>query len=260
MNCPEVRKSLSAFMDDRLSDASNRAAAGHLESCAECRAELERLGRLRRALGSLERAEPPAYLRHMIQLRLEARERESLGARFRRFMEYRWSRIRTTEGLWFATRLLGTASTMVLFFVITAAMGPVYMEFPRQFPEQPATLTSVRQQLLAGHLLKNLGLLSPEEQMRPVRVHDPGINDLYFLQFGEGASRSSGEDSFSVLTRVDSSGSARIEGVLEYPADSALLSEFSSMIQSARCRPASQNGRAVNSHLILRFNRIEVNE
>jgi hypothetical protein len=48
--------------------------------------------------------------------------------------------------------------------------------------------------------------------------------------------------------------------VLEYPADETLLSEFNRMITSARCRPARQNGRAVDSFLVLTFSKISVYE
>ena len=54
------------------------------------------------------------------------------------------------------------------------------------------------------------------------------------------------------------SGAAKIQNVLEYPADSTLLDNFNNMLISARCRPASHNGRAVDSHLVLSFSKISV--
>jgi hypothetical protein len=45
---------------------------------------------------------------------------------------------------------------------------------------------------------------------------------------------------------------------LEYPVDDSLLSAFAEMIMSANWRPASRNGRAVDSHLVLTFSRIYV--
>jgi hypothetical protein len=57
---------------------------------------------------------------------------------------------------------------------------------------------------------------------------------------------------------VDSSGAATVQNILEYPADDSLLSDFTEMINSAGWRPASQNGRAVNSPLVLTFTKIYV--
>jgi hypothetical protein len=114
------------------------------------------------------------------------------------------------------------------------------------------------QQHLFQSVLKNLGMVTTAAQRRPIHSSDPRINDLWFLNFGENASRTVAADSFSVVTLVDRSGSAKIENVLEYPADSRLLYNFHAMLQSARCRPASQNGRAVESYMVLSFNMISV--
>ena len=84
------------------------------------------------------------------------------------------------------------------------------------------------------------------------------IHDLYLLNFGQSASRTSADDSFSVVTVIDRSGTVKISNVLEYPVDKSLLTDFNAMIMSARCRPASQNGRAVDSHLVMNFSKISV--
>jgi hypothetical protein len=66
------------------------------------------------------------------------------------------------------------------------------------------------------------------------------------------------DDSFTVSAVVDRSGTAKIQNVLEYPADSTLLDSFNDMLTTARCRPARQNGRAVESHLVLSFSMVSV--
>ncbi|MGD0309004.1 MAG: hypothetical protein ABSC02_06910, partial [Acidobacteriota bacterium] len=57
---------------------------------------------------------------------------------------------------------------------------------------------------------------------------------------------------------VDRSGAAKIQDILEYPVDESLLSAFAEMIMSANWRPASRNGRAVDSQLVLTFSRVYV--
>ena len=56
------------------------------------------------------------------------------------------------------------------------------------------------------------------------------INDLYLVYFGQSAMRTGKDDTFSVVTMVDRSGAAKIQNVLEYPADRKLLTDFNSML------------------------------
>jgi hypothetical protein len=189
---------------------------------------------------------------------MENARQDSWQTFLREALEYRWSRIRTTEGIWYLTRLLGTAATFVLFLAITSAINPIYIEIPAKNVDRgmPANARA----LLVQNVLKNLGLMPVEAQKRPISPIEPRINDLYLLNFGQNASRTVEDDSFSVAMVVDRSGAAKIQNVLEYPADSTLLSDFNDMISSARCRPAQQNGKAVESHLVLTFSKISVSD
>jgi hypothetical protein len=147
--------------------------------------------------------------------------------------------------------------SLFFFLVLSSAMSPIYIDLPVQISERGGNAQQIRQQLGVS-VLKSLGLLTKEAQRRPISPSEAMINDLYLLNFGQSASRATSDDSFSVVTMVDRSGAATIQNVLEYPADSTLLYNFNSMLVSARCRPASQNGRAVNSHLVLTFSKISV--
>ena len=55
MTCHEARESLSALLDEGLTPDERRAVEAHLEGCAECRRELERL---RQTVGLLHRVVP----------------------------------------------------------------------------------------------------------------------------------------------------------------------------------------------------------
>lgn len=252
MKCENVLKQLSWFADDIVSHDEAVRISRHLNQCSGCRREFDRLGELRRKLGALESIEPPEYLKHLIDLRLNTTARQAWRERLRNAWEYRWSKIRSTEGMWYLTRLMGTATTFVFFFVISAAMNPLYLSFNRQqTPERGAMYETFRE-----NLLKNLGI--PDGQKKHTSPSEPQINALYYLNFGENASRTGHDDSLAVAAVVDRSGAAKIQNVLEYPADSSLLAEFNSMLTSARCRPATQNGRAVDGHLVLVFSKITV--
>jgi hypothetical protein len=253
MKCSYVLRQLSWFLDDVLERDEADNVSEHLEQCDRCHRELERLKRLRRKLASFERPEAPEYLRHLIQLRLGTKQ-ETWRDLLRDTVELRWSRIRTTESIWYLTRLLGTATTFLFFLAISASMSPIYLGFnQQQGPDRTSFLLTFKEQLF-----KNLGLTQIEAPQKHSGHTEPRINDLYFLNFSENASRTGKDDTFSVLTVVDRSGAAKIQNVLEYPADQSLLADFNDMLTSARCRPAIQNGRAVDSRLVLSFSKISV--
>ncbi len=256
MECRKVISRLSLLLDDMLDDEQSRETLQHLDRCGECRREWDRLVELQRKLRLLGRAPAPYYLHHLVMTRLEAERQSTWQAGLRSAIEYRWSRIRSTGGLWYLTRLAGTAATCLFFLLISAAMNPAY--FNIQASADRSTLSpEARYQLVTG-VLKNLGMTPVEAQRKPIGKSDPMIHDLYLLNFGQSASRTSADDSFSVVTVIDRSGSVKISNVLEYPLDKSLLTDFNAMIMSARCRPASQNGRAVDSHLVMNFSKISV--
>jgi len=254
MKCESVLNQLSSFMDEVLDQEKSDRIARHLDGCAGCHREFKRLAQLRRKLASLQRVEPPEYLRHLIELRLDAVLRETWRDRLKNAWEYRWSKIRTTEGMWYVTRLLGTATTFIFFLVISASMGPAYLDFSTQSLSERSGMY----QVFGKQLLRNFGYATPS--LKPRATTEPKMNDLYFVNFGQSTSRAGKDDNFSVVMAVDPSGIAKIQSVLEYPSDTTLLADLSSMIKSARCRPAIQNGRAVESHMVLSFSSVSVYE
>jgi hypothetical protein len=258
MRCKTAINELSALLDGFLDENRSAEIRAHLDGCAACRRERDRLAILCGKLGALEQVESPDYLRHLLGMRLASLQRDTWHARVRSALEYRWFRIRSTERIWYLARLAGTAATFALFFFVNSeAMRPVYFDMHSRRSEQSGASQMLRQQLSMS-VLKSLGLTPLEAQKRPISPSDPMINDLYLLNFGQSASHTARNDSFSVVTVIDRSGAATIQDVLEYPADTSLLADFSSMLQSARCRPASQNGKAVESHLVLSFSRVSV--
>ena len=254
MKCKTVLKRLSWFIDDVMNRDEADGMLRHVHQCSACRREFERLVELRRKLASLENTAPPDYLKHLVELRLVMSARESWRERLRDSWGYGWSRIRTTEGMWYLTRLLGTATTVLFFFMISSSMNPLYLSFDQRPPERAAAYQTFRELLL-----RNLGI-TVGTQSRRATPTEPQMNDLCYLNIGESASRTGQDDNLAVAAAVDSTGKAKIQSVLEYPSDSALLAEVNTMLTSARCRPAIQNGRAVNGHLVLVFSKITVYE
>ena len=168
MKCQEVIKLLSPFFDEALETDTAIGVSAHLRQCPGCMRELERLNRIRRQLKSLGRIEAPDYLHHLLQLRLSNAEQGTWRARMRDALEYRWSRIRTTEGIWFFTRILGTAMTFFFFFTLSSVMNPILLDIRSQAPERGSSSQTVQQQLVFSLLPQNLGLIPLEAQKKPI--------------------------------------------------------------------------------------------
>jgi len=257
MNCNHVLRELSGFADEVLAPRETVLISQHLDSCESCRQEYKRLELLRKRLETLERSPAPDYMWHMVRRRIAAAPHEVLSNRLRDAIELLWARIRHTEGIWYWTRILGTALTCFLFVGITSARNPSYINYAEGIQDNGATLWTIRQQLPAS-VLRNLGIISVDTMRRPIKSSNPMINDLYLLNFGKSIASEGKDDSFSVVAIVDRSGAAKIGNVLEYPKDENLLYHLNDMISSARCRAATQDGRAIEAPMVLTFNKISV--
>jgi len=256
MKCEEVQRKLSLYLDDMLRDVETIAVSQHLTDCAYCRSDLEHLERVKRALGSLERVQPPDYLQDLLRIRMDNSGRFSWSVSIRSALETRWYKFRHLEASWYVTRLLGTAVTFLFFFfVLSSPLSPSHFGLDK---EGVSRGDISQPQQLASAVLKKLGLQPAEAQTRPMNYRRPQINDLYLVQYGQKASLTSQDDTLSVVAFVDPDGFAKIDNVLEYPADGELLADFSDMIARARWWPASHNGKPVESRLVFTFSKISV--
>jgi hypothetical protein len=259
MKCDRVLDNLSAFLDGMLEEDLTAVVAHHLTGCPGCSRELARLKQLRARLLDLRPVATPDYLHHLVCLRIRNARENTVRQGLRSMLEYQWSRIRTTEGLWYLTRLAGAMATIVLFVVIYSAMNPIYLGITGPLPDHGwMSPPHFRPQQLGNAVLGNLGMRPLQAQKMPVRSSDPKINDLYLVQLGETTSRTGRDDTVSVVTMVDRSGAATMPEILEYPEDESLLSEYTDIIMSAGWRPASKNGRAIDSPLVFTFSKIYV--
>jgi len=254
MTCEKVLGRLSLFLDDMIEESHAAAVSLHLSQCSGCNRELMRLKSLQNQLGSLEPVEAPEYLRDLVRRRIAGARSRVWHKILRSDLEYGWSKVRTTEGKWYAIRLLGALATVVFFIAISAAVSPIPIDLSDHLAARGEMWAA---RALTTNLQRVFG--SPlEAQKKPIRSSEPKINDEYLANFAENASRIPQDDTVSVVFMVDSSGAARVQNVLEYPVDESLLDDFTEMIHSAAFRPASQNGRAVNSPLVLTFTKIYV--
>jgi predicted anti-sigma-YlaC factor YlaD len=81
MNCEEVRDLLALSAAGLLDATEARRVAEHVRECAACATELEALGDVAGALGSLPAPHPPAGLVYETQLAIAAEADRRQGAR-----------------------------------------------------------------------------------------------------------------------------------------------------------------------------------
>jgi hypothetical protein len=256
MRCEKVLGQLSLHIDEMLEENLATEISQHLRSCPDCNQEFLRLCRLTEALKCLQPAAAPDYLGDLVNLKIQQARQESWQKLLQSALEYRWSKIKTTEGMWYATRLLGALATLVFFIAISSAISPIYLTLANQMPTRvdwPRTESSMQ---LAKKVQQAFGMA--EAQKMPIRSQEASINDEYLFNLSQSASLTDHNDTVSVVTMVDRNGAARVQDVLEYPSDDSLLSDFTEMINSAGWRPASQNGRAVDSRQVRIFSQIYV--
>jgi len=74
--CFRHRKSLSAYLDGRLPAGRRARLEKHLAACEDCRAVLEDLRAIGRALATLEAPPPPPHMASRILAHAKARQRE----------------------------------------------------------------------------------------------------------------------------------------------------------------------------------------
>jgi hypothetical protein len=249
MVCRIVSKQLSEYLDEALDADAVVRVSQHLNICENCRKEYESFVFIQQKLRSLPKVKAPAYLRSLLQHQL-SKKQESWLLQLRNFLERRWSLIRTTESIWYLSKALGVVMTSICILLISSSITPYY----DMNAGNPTYLSAAYRQQVGINVLIKLGLQSAP----PYEKSSAAINNLYFSNFGKSVSPSEKDVNLSVVAEIDSSGSAKIHDVLEYPQDSEVLSNFNQMIATARCRPASKNGQAVPSRMVIMFNQVSV--
>jgi hypothetical protein len=73
MNCDEIKKLLSEYVDGVLDEKTKALVEAHLSTCRDCKEELASLKRLVNELGSLESVAPPRDFLNQLHERMEQR-------------------------------------------------------------------------------------------------------------------------------------------------------------------------------------------
>lgn len=254
MLCEKVLPLLSEYFDGMLDEDSTLLVSQHLSRCALCRREYDGISEIHNRVNRIGREPAPPYLNRLVEQRLADEWTERWSASLRNELERWWSKIKTTDAMWYVTRAMGTGLMSLCFLLTTSSVAPTYIE-AGSVAEEALALTPVYRQQVRKGVLKSFGI--PAQGQRQVK-RNADLNEIYFVNYGQSIPPSGKNDTFSVVTEVDRSGAATIQNILEYPADEDLLTTFAEMISSARFRPASRNGESRSSHVVFMVSKVMV--
>lgn len=260
MLCKKVSKLLSEFFDGVLDADMSARVSQHLKRCAKCRKELDSLSILHGRMSSMEKLQTPDYLYQLVQNRLTDRSKNSWRNQLKDALSFRWSRIRTTEVQFYWTRMLGTLMAAFCFcFVIFSAIHPFHEGYNMQ--AGPSTISNEYRLELIYSMWEKWGR-HPYEKIKKDDQVGPEMDIQSLTNIGklpiESSSDAKENENFSVLLGVDNEGKGKLDNVIEMPENRDLLPSLYNLIEGARFRPASTNGRSVSSLMFLIFNNITV--
>jgi hypothetical protein len=263
MECKKVFPLLSEYMDGVLDAALTEEVSQHVHHCIQCRKELKSFSAVRARLGALNKVQAPAFLGDLVRFRLADMRKNRWQVQLRDALEFRWSRIRTTERIWYMTRAAGTIMTAVFFFLIPYSIDPLNIEANASNSERTA-YTINEKQLLSLNFGAKMGML-PEEAQKGIPVGrqsqvKPAINNQSLSNLGGSIAQDGDDYEFSVMTSIDRSGQAEAKSVIEYPNAKNFLESFNKVLSPTIFAPGRRNGKAVDSNMLLIFSKISVSD
>jgi hypothetical protein len=148
MNCEEIRKQLSDYIDGELSPEAAAQVAAHLESCAGCREAYEEMTRLVGYMREMETVDEPADLLQKVRSRLAAKP--SAWERFRELL--------STPAL-----RVPAAATVLAAILLVVLYAPTHHEPGRKMArtEAPVDITFEPAQPELGKATPARGLETP---------------------------------------------------------------------------------------------------
>jgi hypothetical protein len=223
MNCAEINKLFSPYLDGRVSGSEMRALTRHVEQCAGCAREFAAMQRTQQLLASLGHKKPQAPADLALKLRV-AISREAAQARRPRF-----------EGM-----MVRLSNALNAFMV-------------------PATAGMVSAVLIFGLLLGFFALpaeLRADNSDVPLMLYTrPELEQSAFgITLGNV-----GDDAVVVEAYVNANGRVEDYRILSQPDDAqAVLPQLKNLLIFTTFRPALSMGRPTAGTAVLSFSKISV--
>jgi hypothetical protein len=223
MNCAEINKLFSPYLDGRVGGSEMRAVTRHVEQCAGCAREFAAMQRTQQLLASLGHKKPQAPADLALKLRV-AISREAAQARRPRF-----------EGM-----MVRLSNALNAFMV-------------------PATAGMVSAVLIFGLLLGFFALpaeLRADNSDVPLMLYTrPELEQSAFgITLGNV-----GDDAVVVEAYVNANGRVEDYRILSQPDDAqAVLPQLKNLLIFTTFRPALSMGRPTAGTAVLSFSKISV--
>lgn len=139
MNCQQARRHLPGYLDGAIASQHHFHVRGHLETCADCREELESFRLLAVSLANVQRVDVPADLAWRI--RVQASQARSFIGR----MRHAWSRVQLTfENIFRPLAVPATGGIVTALVVFALVVQNVLVGVPVGFVPNDLPLNLVQ--------------------------------------------------------------------------------------------------------------------
>ncbi len=270
MNCDEIKESLSLYADNGLRPEARSDCYGHLEVCPVCRAHLEELRAIRRALTTLSRPLPRPDLIPSINQALVA-EAEAQKLRSRATLV---DLINDFALEWLQPRAMRYAfsslASVLLFVSVFAAFRPHVIalhEAALAFDEAALVDVPVDILVVGYDINKPISSESYAALRNPYNAESPSLNPggalatLTRSYLRLQSDRRQDADDMVVVADVFSNGSASLADVMHAPRDRRMLEDFDKALrQDAAFVPASLDRRPETMRVVFSVQRVNVRE
>jgi anti-sigma factor RsiW len=262
MSCEEIKRSLSLYIDDRVSLPARVAIDEHINRCPVCRDEYQELRAVTRGLNLLSRPSPPPDLVGAISdaLMIEVAARRqapesSLTYRVARFLEPR-----------LMPYTIGSFASVILFALMFAALRPHFVALREAAMQNSGVI--VLNTTDPGYDLNRP--VTPEDfaaSRAPFAEQSPSLNPggalaaLTRSYARPNANYYESGDDMVVVADVFSNGSASLADVVQAPRDRQMLDEFERALrQDAAFVPASMDRRPDTMRVVFAVQKVDVND
>ncbi|MGD9013367.1 MAG: zf-HC2 domain-containing protein [Desulfobacterales bacterium] len=137
MNCEEIKKLISGYLDDALEVADHQRVTEHLQACADCRAEARAIEKSWELLGTIQDIEPDPNYRVRFWQSVDARQ--PWPARI----------LQHIQSLFLQRRWVPAAAAAAIVALISVITIGQYLQKP-QLPAVLATLNEAELEMVAN--------------------------------------------------------------------------------------------------------------
>jgi hypothetical protein len=229
MNCRQAQRFLPGYLDGAIRSADHRLVSEHLDSCADCRSELEGFRRMSICLASVQAVPVPTDL--ATRIRVEAsRARTPWVA-----LKYCWGRVKL-----FSENILEPLAVPATGGILTALI--VFVLLVQNI------LVGVRTGFVPGDLPLNVIQPAEVESLAPFAV--PG------LVTGD---RDAATGGLMIEATLNAAGDVVSYRILSGPNDATVRNQIDQVLIFSRFRPRLDFGRPTDGGMVMiGFNEVRV--